>query len=47
MTREKNDRIAAIYDERSAQYDRSFHPRQAEDFIKWVELKEGQRVIDL
>ena len=47
MTSEKNDRIAAIYDERSAQYDESFHPRQAEDFIKWAELKEGQRVLDL
>lgn len=47
MALQKNDRIAAIYDERSAQYDQSFHPRQAADFVNWAELKEGQQVLDL
>lgn len=47
MGQPNNNKIAAIYDERSAQYDQSFHPRQAEDFVKWAELKEGQQVLDL
>ena len=47
MASSKISRIAAIYDERSSKYDESFHPRQAEDFIKWAELQPGQNVLDL
>lgn len=47
MATSKNDQIAAVYDERSASYDQTFHPRQAEDFVKWAELKEGQQVLDV
>ena len=43
----KASRIAAIYDERSSNYDDSFHPRQAADFIKWAELQPGQNALDL
>ena len=42
----KASRVATIYDERSSKYDESFHPRQAEDFIKWAELQPGQNVLD-
>ena len=42
----KASRVAAIYDQRSSKYDDSFHPRQAEDFIKWAELRPGQNVLD-
>lgn len=47
MASSKASRIAAIYDERSSKYDDSFHPRQAEDFIKWAELQPGHNVLDL
>ena len=47
MTSSKSSRIARIYDERSAGYDDSFHPRLAEDFIKWADLQPGQNVLDL
>ena len=47
MTSSKISRIARIYDERSSNYDDSFHPRLAEDFIKWADLQPGQNVLDL
>ena len=47
MAEQKHNQIAALYDERSAAYDQSFHPRQAEDFITWAELEEGQQMLDL
>ena len=47
MTSSKTSRIARIYDERSAGYDDSFHPRLAEDFIKWAEIQPGQNMLDL
>ena len=47
MPSPKISRIANIYDERSAAYDDSFHPRLAADFIKWADLQPGQNVLDL
>lgn len=47
MASSKASLVAAIYDERSSKYDDSFHPRQAEDFVKWAELQPGQSVLDL
>ncbi|KAI9807385.1 MAG: hypothetical protein M1833_000129 [Piccolia ochrophora] len=39
--------LAIIYNERSASYDDSFHPRQAADFIDGGKLKPGDSVLDL
>ena len=47
MASSRVSRIATIYDERSSKYDDSFHQHQAEDFVKWAELRPGQHVLDL
>ncbi|RDW77427.1 hypothetical protein BP6252_05480 [Coleophoma cylindrospora] len=42
-------RIAEIYDKRAPGYDQesNFHPRQAADFLEWMELKPGHCALDL
>ena len=41
--------MKAIYDNRAPAYDNEggFHPAQAADYIKWMGLKPGERVLDL
>lgn len=41
------DSIKAMYDERSAHYDDSFHVRLAQDYIKFAKLQEGEMLLDL
>lgn len=47
MTSHRTASIVALYDNRSETYDDSFHPRQAEDFVRWANLKPSQSVLDL
>jgi ubiquinone/menaquinone biosynthesis C-methylase UbiE len=41
--------IQSIYNKRAPKYDDEggFHPAQAADFLKWMDLKSGQQVLDL
>jgi ubiquinone/menaquinone biosynthesis C-methylase UbiE len=41
--------MEAIYNKRAPAYDNEsgFHPTQAADYIKWMDLQPGQRVLDL
>jgi ubiquinone/menaquinone biosynthesis C-methylase UbiE len=41
--------IASIYNRRAPNYDNEggFHPAQAADFIKWMDIRPGYRVLDL
>jgi len=42
------DLIRSIYDERSEGYDENdVHVRQAQDYVKWAELKQGESLLDL
>ena len=44
---DRNEMIARIYGPRAEYYDASFHPLQAQDYIKYAALKPGQNVLDL
>jgi ubiquinone/menaquinone biosynthesis C-methylase UbiE len=47
MSRSQTDLIKTMYDERSEQYDASFHVLHAEEFIRIAQPKDGESVLDL
>lgn len=47
MPNSHTDLIRTIYDERSEQYDASFHGLLAEEYIRVAQPQEGERVLDL
>ncbi|KIY02157.1 uncharacterized protein Z520_02295 [Fonsecaea multimorphosa CBS 102226] len=48
MSQSQLDVVKSMYDERSEQYDENdVHVRQAQDYITWADLKEGENLLDL
>ncbi|OAP56140.1 hypothetical protein AYL99_09319 [Fonsecaea erecta] len=48
MSLSQLDVVKSMYDERSEQYDENdVHVRQAQDYITWADLKEGENLLDL
>lgn len=48
MPQKRLNSVRSMYDERSEQYDENVvHVRQAQDYLGWAELKDGESVLDL
>ncbi|KAH0847345.1 hypothetical protein AYO21_03744 [Fonsecaea monophora] len=48
MSQSQLDVVKSMYDERSEQYDENdVHVKQAQDYIKWAALKDGDSLLDL